>query len=139
MGFYFPFSIGLNRLNKLIKNLSTNRGGYKMALKPKQINCIEVMLANPTMSNEKLAEIVGVNRNTISDWKRYNKEFKEEYQKRLKEIWEDSESIAVKTMRNLAEQGNFQASKYILDSLGYAPAQKVEASVSTDININIEE
>lgn len=110
-----------------------------MALKPKQINCIEVMLANPTMSNEKLAEIVGVNRNTISDWKRYNKEFKEEYQKRLKEIWEDSESIAVKTMRNLAEQGNFQASKYILDSLGYAPAQKVEASVSTDININIEE
>ena len=110
-----------------------------MALKPKQRNCIEAMLANPTMSNEKLAELVGVNRNTISDWKRNNKEFKEEYEARLKEIWKDSEGIAVNTMRNLAEEGSFQASKYILDSLGYAPAQKIEANVSTDICINIEE
>ena len=29
--------------------------------------------------------------------------------------------------------------EYILDSLGYAPAQKIEADVSTDINITIGE
>ena len=42
-------------------------------------------------------------------------------------------------MRNLAIDGDFKASKYILDSLGYAPAQKIEADVKTDINITIEE
>lgn len=108
-------------------------------LKPKQLACIEIMLANPTMSVCKLAEEVGVNRNTISDWRRNNKEFKEEYQRRLKEKWEESEGIAVETMRKLATDGDFKASKYILDSLGYAPAQKIEAQVSTDIVLNIED
>jgi hypothetical protein len=42
-------------------------------------------------------------------------------------------------MINLAENGDFKASKYILDSLGYAPAQKIEAELTTDIVINIEE
>lgn len=108
-----------------------------MALKPKQLACIEAMLANPTMSNEKLAEAVGVNRNTISDWKRNNEEFKAEYKARLKAIWEDSEGVAVRTMRNLAEEGDFKASKYILDSLGYAPAQKVEAKVDATAQVVI--
>ena len=107
-------------------------------LKPKQKNCIEAMIANPTISNEKLAEIVGVNRNTISDWKRNNEEFKEAYNQRLKEVWEESEGIAVNTMRNLAAEGSFNASKYILDSLGYAPAQRIIADVNADIEINIE-
>lgn len=108
-------------------------------LKPKQRNAIEAMLANPTISISALAEIVGVNRNTISDWRRNNEEFKEEYQKRLKETWKDSEGIAIDTMRKLAIEGSFNASKYILDSLGYAPAQRIEADVNTEININIEE
>ena len=107
-------------------------------LKPKQKNCIEAMIANPTMSNERLAEVVGVNRNTISDWKRNNEEFKEAYAQRLKEVWEESEGIAVKTMRNLAEEGSFNAAKYILDSCGYAPAQRIVADINADIEINIE-
>ena len=39
----------------------------------------------------------------------------------------------------LASTGDFKASKYILDSMGYAPAQKIEAEVKNDIVINIEE
>jgi predicted DNA-binding protein YlxM (UPF0122 family) len=109
-----------------------------MALKAKQLACIELMLANPTMSVCKLAEEVGVNRNTISDWRRNNKEFQEQYKRRLQEIWKDSEGIAVNTMRNLAIEGDFKASKYILDSLGYAPVQHIEANVSQDVIINIE-
>jgi len=110
-----------------------------MALKPTQLACIELMLAHPTMSVSKLADEVGVNRNTISDWRRNNKAFQEEYQRRLREKWEECEGIAVETMRNLASDGDFKASKYILDSLGYAPAQRIEADVKTDIQINIEE
>lgn len=109
-----------------------------MALKAKHYALIEAMLANPTMSYEKLAEIVGVNRNTITVWRRLP-EFQEEYNRRLKQMWADSESIAVKTMINLAGDGDYKASKYILDSLGYAPTTKIEADISTDINITIEE
>ena len=110
-------------------------------LKPKQLACIEIMLANPTITVFKLADEVGVNRNTISDWRRYNQEFKDEYSRRLKEKFAESEGIAVETMRKLATDGDFKASKYILDSLGYAPTQKIDANVEgkTELTITIGE
>lgn len=107
-----------------------------MALKPKQIKLIEAIITYPSAPNTELAELVGVNRNTVSTWRR-SEEFQKELDKRIKEIWKDSEAIAVATMRNLATEGDFKASKYILDSLGYAPAQRIEAEVSSDINITI--
>lgn len=109
-----------------------------MALKPKQLKLIEAIIANPTAPHTELAEIVGINRNTISAWKKQD-EFNAALKNRLQEIWRDSEVIAIDTMRNLAADGSFQASKYILDSLGYAPAQRIEADLHTDIEINIED
>lgn len=109
-----------------------------MALRTTQLECIEAMIAHPSASYVALAEIVGVNRNTITQWKR-NEEFMAEYRRRLKEVWKDAEGIAMKTMINLADQGDFKASKYILDSQGYAPTQKIEADVNTNIVINIGE
>lgn len=107
-----------------------------MALKAKHYALIEAMLANPTASNCMLAEIVGINRNTVTAWRRMP-EFQEEYSKRLKEMWKDGEGIAVATMLNLASEGSFQASKYILDSMGYAPTHKVEADINSDVVIKI--
>lgn len=107
-------------------------------LKTKQLDLIEAIIANPSASNVKLAEMVGVNRNTITEWKR-KPEFNDALKARLAEIWKESEIIAVDTMRNLAIDGDFKAAKYILDSLGYAPVTKIEADVNTDINIIIEE
>lgn len=109
-----------------------------MTLKPKQLALIEAMLAHPMMSDVKLAEEMGINRNTIRIWKK-QPEFKEELDKRLKEKWKDSERMAMESMQKLASEGHFNASKYILDSLGYAPTQKIEADVKTDICIDIEE
>lgn len=111
-----------------------------MALKARQIAYIEYLLANPMMTNLEAAKQVGVNRNTIAEWKK-NPAFQEEYKKRLQEKWEGAEVLAMETMQNLARSGDFKASKYILDSLGYAPVQKQEihADVNTDIVINIEE
>lgn len=109
-----------------------------MALKQKEYALLEALLANPAISNEKVAHMVGINRNTVREWK--NKpEFKEEYKRRLREKWESSEEIAIHTMRKLALDGDYKASKYILDSMGYAPAQRIEAQVSTDIEINIDD
>ena len=42
-------------------------------------------------------------------------------------------------MQSLARAGDFKANKYILDSLGYAPTQRVEATISQDIVINIDD
>ena len=108
-----------------------------MALKPKQKALIEAIVANPTAPHTELAEIVGINRNTITVWKR-DAEFQAALDARIKEIWKDSEMLAVNSMRKLATEGNFNASKYILDSLGYAPTQRIEADLHTDIEINIE-
>lgn len=109
-----------------------------MALKARQLELIEALLANPLQPDTEVAKQLCINRNTVREWKK-KPEFQEEYQRRLREKWEDSERMAMETMQTLAREGDFKASKYILDSLGYAPTQKIEADVSTDIVINIEE
>ena len=109
-----------------------------MALKPKQLELIEALLANPMIPDTEVAKQVGINRNTVREWKR-KPEFAAELKARLNEIWADSERLAIDTMQSLAREGDFKASKYILDSLGYAPAQRIEADInSNDIKIVIE-
>lgn len=109
-----------------------------MSLKPKQIELLEAMLANPMMSDVKLAELMNLNNKTVGKWRKMP-EFQEEMKARLAEQWKSAESLAQQKMIELAAEGNFNANKYILDSLGYAPTTKVEADLKTDIVINIEE
>ena len=109
-----------------------------MALKPRQLKLIELMLAFPMLPDTELAKQIGINRNTVRVWKNLP-EFQEELRGRLAEQWRDCERIAIDTMQSLAREGDFKASKYILDSLGYAPTQKIEADINADICINIEE
>lgn len=108
-------------------------------LTTKAAQLIEAIIANPHATHCELAEIVGINRNTITQWKR-NPDFQAALSERIKEVWRDSEVEAVANMRKLANEGCFQANKYILDSLGYAPVEKhkVEAEVNSDIHITIE-
>lgn len=107
-----------------------------MAIKPRQQALIEAMVANPSASHIALAEMVEVNRNTITKWKR-EPEFQAAYQERLREVWKDGEAIAIKSMLELAEKGSYQAAAYILDNMGYKPTTKIDADVNTDIVINI--
>lgn len=109
-----------------------------MAISAKKQVLIECMIANPTASHITLAEAVGVNRNTITKWKR-EPEFQAAYKERLREVWADGEAIAVQTMLNLAEKGSYNAAAYILDNMGYKATTKIEADVNTDIIITIEE
>lgn len=109
-----------------------------MPLKPKQYELIEALIANPMVPDTEVAKQIGINRNTVREWKK-KPEFAEELKARLAEIWKDSERMAMETMHSLAREGDFKAAKYILDSLDYAPTQKIQADISTDININIEE
>ena len=107
-----------------------------MAIKPRQQALIEAMIAHPSASHIELAEMVEVNRNTITKWKR-EPEFQAAYQERLREVWKDGEAVAIQSMLKLAREGHYQAAAYILNNMGYAPATKIEADVSHDIIINI--
>lgn len=110
-----------------------------MALTAKRLELLEAMLANPRLSDVKLGELVNLNNKTVGKWRK-EPEFQEEMKKRLAEQWKAAESLAQKKMIELAAEGNFNANKYILDSLGYAPAQRIEADVNTtEYIINIEE
>lgn len=109
-----------------------------MALKPKQIELLEAMLANPMATDVSLAEMLELNNKTVGKWRKMP-EFQEELKIRLAEQWKNAERLAQKKMIELANEGCFQANKYILDSLGYAPAQKIEADINQEINITIEE
>ena len=107
-----------------------------MALTAKRIELLEAMLANPQMSDVKLGELLNLNNKTVGKWRK-EPEFQEEMKLRLAQQWKDAESLAQKKMIELASEGNFNANKYILDSLGYAPKQKVEAELSGTNNIVI--
>lgn len=109
-----------------------------MALNAKQLELIEALMAYPMISDVQVAKQIGINNKTVGVWKK-KPEFQEELKQRLAEQWKDAERLAQDTMLSLAREGDFKASKYILDSLGYAPAQKIEADIKSDINITIEE
>lgn len=110
-----------------------------MALKARQLQLVDAMIANPMMPDTELAKLLGINNKTVGVWRKLP-EFQEEMSKRLQEKWKNAENLAVEKMIGLAAEGDFKANKYILDSLGYAPAQRIEADVnSTNVVINIED
>lgn len=100
-----------------------------MALNNKQQKAIELLVYQPYMTQEMMAKECGVARETIWRWRTENEEFKEALDKATKERWKAAEQMAVNTMINLCSEGNIQAVKYMLDNLGYKPAEKIEAKV----------
>lgn len=109
-----------------------------MALSKRQKALLEFMLANPMLPETVCARECGVPNSTYFDWKKKG-EFTAELDRRIKEQWKDSERIAVDTMITLCRDGEYAAAKYILDNLGYKPVDKIQAEVSTDITINIDD
>ena len=107
-------------------------------LSVRQMDFIEFMIANPLKTAKELCKEFKLSNNTYSTWRKQPK-FKEYLSKRLQEKWKDNELMAQATIEQLARDGDFKAAKYILDSLGYAPVQKIQAEVQNSITINVEE
>ena len=107
-------------------------------LSVRQMDFIEFMIANPLKTAKELCKEFKLSNNTYSTWRKQPK-FKEYLSKRLQEKWKDDELMAQATIEQLARDGDFKAAKYILDSLGYAPVQKIQAEVQNSITINVEE
>lgn len=65
--------------------------------------------------------------------------FQEELDKINEQRWLATIDIARKSARKLCEDGNQKMVEFVLKNAGYNPSQKVEAEISTDINITIED
>lgn len=109
-----------------------------MALSNKQKNLIEFMVAHPKMPETVCAKECGVPNSTYFSWKQ-KEEFMKALDKAIKERWKDAQRMAVASMIAQAESGSFNATKYILDNLGYLPNTKIEleGSLHNEIEINI--
>lgn len=109
-----------------------------MALNNKQLKAIELLVYKPHMTQNMIAQECGVHRDTIRRWREETPEFQQALDKATKDRWKAAEQMAVNTMINLMSEGNYQATKYVLDSMNYAPSQKIEAKVDATANIVIE-
>ena len=107
-----------------------------MKLTKKQRLYIDYSLANPGLSDAKIAEACDISTKQICYWHK-NPEFEAEIDKALKEQWAGYVKQAQEVMQNLMlnatkEEVQLNAAKYIMDSNGWKPTDKVEV----DANIN---
>lgn len=94
-------------------------------LNAKQKKAIEYQIENPTATFGEVADYLGVHYRTITNW--VNSEvYKDELDRRLKEVWRSATKIAVKTMVDRAARGDRQAAEFILQSAGYQAPQQIE-------------
>lgn len=108
-----------------------------MGLTAKQKLYIEARLANPSAKISELAEQLGLATSTIYNWKRDCPWVQETIDARLKAQWAEAAAAAQEQMIKLSNEGNFNATKYILDSNGYMAPQKVELNTTAEVTINL--
>lgn len=104
-------------------------------LKPRQTRLAELMVAEPQLTNEELADKVGCHVATIYVWKK-NEEFLTYYHKLCEKRFRSCESLAVKRLIENANKGNQKAIEYLLNYIGYKPKDEIDIN-SGDINITI--
>jgi primosomal protein N' len=107
----------------------------------KQRIALELLTSGRGMTFKEIAEEVGVNPKTLWEWRNSPEYvmFQDEL-KRLNDIrWQAAEDAARESAIRLCKDGNQKMVEFVLKNAGYNPTQKVEADISTDIQINIEE
>lgn len=112
-----------------------------MALNTKQRKAIELLTSGQGLNLKEVAEQAGVSAKTLWNWRNGNDftEFQEELAKINHERWQAAVDAARQGAIKLCKDGNQKMIEFVLKNEGYNPTQKLEAEISTDIVINIEE
>lgn len=102
---------------------------------------LEWFKEDPSLSFKAVDEALGYHTHACSKWYAANTcGFKDAYDEILKAEFAALEGPAIKCIGDLIrEQHSFQAAKYVLDNRGYKAADKIEASVDTNITISVED
>lgn len=110
-------------------------------LSKKQKIALELLTSGEGLTLKEIAERAEVNPKTLWDWRNLPEytHFQEEL-RRLNDIrWEAAEDAARAAAIRLCKEGKTEMVKFVLQNLGYNPTTKVEAELTNDIIINIEE
>ena len=93
------------------------------------------------MKYKDICEEVGISQRTLWDWRNSADfcHFQEELKRLNDERWLALVDAARESAMRLVENDKADFVKFVLQNEGYNPTQKIEADVSTDIQINIEE
>lgn len=112
-----------------------------MALKPKQIKCLQLMIQGD-LTDKKIAESINVTQKTICDWKKNCKEFQDEYNSLMRSSLQYAAPKAFRKQMALLESRNDMvahlAAKDIMDRAGFMPTEKIEVEADMDLNITVD-
>ena len=111
-------------------------------LKPKQTECLKLMMENPKIKGKDLATELNVSEKTISQWKNKNEEFQNEYNALVRSKIQYAAAQALGKQIELLHSKNDMvahlAAKDIMDRAGFNPTDKVEMDVDMELNISID-
>ena len=110
-------------------------------LKPKQVQCLELMIAGELKDCE-IAKELNITQKTICMWKKHNKEFQDEYNAMMRNSMQYAAAKAFRKQESLLNSKNDMvahlAAKDIMDRAGFNPTDKVEQQIDMDLNISID-
>lgn len=110
-------------------------------LTDKQQLALELLTCGKGMKYKDICEAVGIDQKTLYRW-RHEPDFAH-FQAALQQLNDERWLATVDAAREgawkLCNEGNQKMIEFVLKNEGYNPSQKVEADITTDIVINIEE
>lgn len=97
---------------------------------------LNVWVENPTATYGEICKKANIGRATFYEL-RQQKPFMDEYHRLCQQKFDEAESLAMQKLIELANEGNWQAVKYLLDGKGYKPEEKSKVSVEGAAAINL--
>lgn len=111
-------------------------------LKPKQVECLKLMMQNPKIKGKDLAAELNVSEKTISQWKNKNTEFQDEYNALVRSKIQYAATEALETQMKLLQSKNDMvahlAAKDLMDRAGFNPVEKIEQEVDMELTITVD-
>ena len=111
-------------------------------LKPKQVECLKLMMQNPKVKGKDLAALLNVSEKTISQWKNKNEEFQQEYNALVRSKIQYAATQALGKQISLLDSKNDMvahlAAKDLMDRAGFNPVEKIEQEVDMELSITVD-
>lgn len=95
-----------------------------------------IWVENPYLKYGEIAKLAKIGNSTFYDY-RHDDRFMAIYKELCQQKYKELESVAMKKLGEMAEAGNWNAVKYILDGVGYKPEDKTKLSVEAAPSIEI--
>lgn len=94
--------------------------------------CMEVWLDNPLLNSREVAEKAGVSRESFNDYQQ-NELWMQEYKDECNKRFECLRAAAIENLENALLDGDWRATTYVLDALGYQSALKVDLNTNNTV------